>query len=123
MNTKTIVIFDGDCDFCRSCVNWVSARCDIEALANQLIDPGKFGISREQCEKSVVVIDSKTYFGADAVVYLLEKSGSNKLARLLKLTGPIGELGYRYVASHRDGQLVKLIHWMVKKSASGKKEN
>ena len=123
MNTKTVVIFDGDCDFCRSCVNWVSARCDIEALANQLIDPGKFGITREQFEKSVVVIDSKTYFGAGAVLFLLEKSGSNKLARLLKLIGPMGELGYRYVASHRDGQLVKLIHWMVKKSASGKKGN
>ena len=110
----TTVIFDGECAFCRSCVEWVKNRAQVTALANQVIDPAKYGITREQCEKSVVVIDSKTYFGASAVAFLLAKTGHPIMARLLRASGPIGESGYRYVANHRDGRLVALIHRIVK---------
>ena len=110
----TTVIFDGECAFCRSCVEWVKNRYQINALANQEIDPSMYGITREQCDKSVVVIDSQTYFGAKAVAFLLARTGHPIMAKLLRISGPIGEFGYRYVASQRDGRLVALLHWLVK---------
>lgn len=113
---NTTVIYDGECDFCKSCVAWVKARTEINAIPNQSIDPSEFGISREQCEKSVVVISDKSYFAAKAVAYLLAQSGHRFLAKALINSGPIGELGYRYVASHRDGQLVRALHWLIRKT-------
>ena len=108
------MIFDGQCAFCRSCVEWVKNRYQINALANQEIDPAMYGVTREQCDKSVVVIDSQTYFGASAVAFLLAKTGHPVMGKLLRASGPIGESGYRYVANHRDGRLVALIHRIVK---------
>lgn len=119
MSTKTIVIYDGECEFCKSCVEWVSNRYEVEALANQELEESKyleFGITREQCQRSVVVIETKPLFGAQAVSVLLKRSGHSILAALLKLSGPIGELGYRYVASHRDGRLVAALHALIQRS-------
>ena len=110
----TTVIFDGQCAFCRSCVEWVKNRYQINALANQEIDPAMYGITREQCDKSVVVIDSQNYFGASAIALLLARTGHPFMAKLLRTSGSIGEFCYRYVASHRDGRLVELLHWIVK---------
>lgn len=119
MQTKTTVIYDGECEFCKSCVDWVLNRYKAEALAYQEIDPKKFlgfGVTKEQCQKSVVVIETEPYFGARAVSILLKRSGHSILGTLLKLSGPIGELGYRYVAGHRDGWLVAQLHALIKKS-------
>ena len=117
MIREIIVIYDGECEFCKSCIRWISNRTDIKALANQSIDPNIYGITRAQCEKSVVVIDADTHFGAKAVAHLLERSGAKTLALILKASGPVGEYGYRYVASHREGRLVAALHWVVKKTA------
>lgn len=112
----TTVIYDGECDFCKSCVEWVKSRTEISAIPNQSIKPSDFGITREQCDKSVVVITEKTYFSANAVALLLKKSGNRFLSIALRLSGPIGEFGYRYVASHRDGSLVRALHWIIKRT-------
>ena len=113
---KYIVIYDGECGFCKSCVAWVKARREIEAIPNQIIDPAAYGITREQCEKSVVVIRDRTYFSAKAIAELLKLCRHPYLAKFLKLSGPIGEWGYKYVANHRDGKLVAVLHWFVKRT-------
>lgn len=110
------VIYDGECDFCRSCVDWVKVRAEIKAVANQEINPAEFGITRAQCEKSVVVVADKTYFAAKAVAVLLDSSGHKVVAKLLTASGKLGEIGYRYVAEHRDGQLVAVLYWLIKKT-------
>lgn len=107
------VIYDGHCDFCKSCVAWAKARAPIKALPNQEINFADYGLSKEQVEKSVVVISDKTYFGAAAVAQVLITTQNYRLARLITLLGPIGEIGYRYVASHRNGFLVKSAHWLI----------
>jgi len=112
----TTVIYDGTCDFCKSCINWVKARTEISAIPNQSIEPTEYGITRDDCEKSVVVITEKTYFAAKAVAIILKQSGHKFLAAALIYSGPIGELSYKYVANHRDGILVKILHWLIKKS-------
>lgn len=111
----TTVIYDGECNFCISCVEWVKARTEINAYANQSINPEKYGLTKEQCEKSVVVIADHTYFAAKAVALLLKKSGHKYLALTLRLSGPIGEMGYRYVSAHRNGLIVKLLHQLINK--------
>lgn len=114
MSLKPTVIYDGKCGFCKSCVDWLSSRCEIEAIPNQDIEPRDFGLTREQCEKSVVVIESKTYFGANAVALLLKRTGHPILGNLLKGSGALGEFGYKYVASHRNGLFVALLHRLIK---------
>ena len=110
----TTVIYDGECDFCVSCVEWVKARTEINAYANQSINPAEFGVTKAQCEISVVVIADRTYFAAKAVALLLKESGHKYLALALRLSGPIGEFGYRYVAAHRNGFLVRTLHWLIR---------
>ena len=110
------MIYDGECDFCKSCVAWVKARAEIEALPNQSIDPSTYGVTREQCEKSVVVITDQIYFSTNAIAELLKLCGHPYLAKFLKLSGPIGEWGYKYVAKHRDGLLVRILHYLIKKT-------
>lgn len=112
----TTVIYDGECDFCISCVKWVKARTQINALPNQSINPAEYGVTKAQCEKSVVVIADRTYFAAKAVALLLNQSGHKFLGLTLRLSGPIGEFGYRYVAAHRNGSLVKALHIVIEKS-------
>lgn len=111
-----VVIYDGNCEFCFDCVQWVKAQTDVVALANQGINPADYGVTREQCEKSVVVInDGQIYFGAAAVAVILKACGHWLGAWLLRASGGIGEAGYRYVASHRDGLLVKLLHRIIRR--------
>lgn len=110
------VIYDGQCDFCIACVAWIQNRIEIEALANQDIEPADFGVTREECEKSVVVIADRIYFGADAVAYLLKQSGNSVFSKMIQLSGSIGQAGYKYVANHRDGALVRILHWFIKKT-------
>ena len=110
----TTVIYDGECDFCLSCVEWVKARTEINAFANQSINPAEFGVTKAQCEKSVIVISDRIYFEAVAVAVLLNQSGHKFLAKTLLASGPFGTFGYRYVAAHRNGFLVRTLHWLIR---------
>ena len=111
-----VVIYDGNCGFCFDCVQWVKRQTEVVAVANQAINPADYGVTREQCEKSVVVINGgQIYFGAAAVAVLLSACGHWLGAWLLRISGGVGEVGYRYVASHRNGLLVRILHWYVKR--------
>jgi predicted DCC family thiol-disulfide oxidoreductase YuxK len=101
------VIYDGECDFCKECVKWVARKCTITAIPFQSADLARYGVTYEQCSKEVVAICNKKVFGgASAVAQLLHTSGYKSLAFLLRLSGPLGRAGYRWVATHRDGRLV-----------------
>lgn len=113
---KCIVIYDGECGFCKSCVAWVKARTEIEAIANQSIDPAKYGVTREQCEESVVVITNQTYFSAEAIAELLKLCNHNLMAKLITCSGRLGLIVYKYVAKHRNGLLVKFLRYLIKKT-------
>ena len=113
---RPIVIYDGECDFCHSCVEWVKRRATVEALASQTIKPSNYGISEAQCKQTVVLITDPIYFGAKAVAEILQMTGNRKLARLIIFSGTLGEFGYKFVAEHRSGKLVKLLHFIIKKT-------
>jgi len=105
--SNVTVIYDGECDFCRECVKWVQKRAQVTALPFQSTDLSRFGLTYDRCSKEVVVLLEKEVFGgAAAVSELLKITGHKLLGVLLKLSGPLGSFGYRWVATHREGKLV-----------------
>jgi len=106
---QLIVIYDGECDFCGKCISWLQRKLVIQAIPFQTADLPKFGLSHERCSKEVVVVDKERVLGgSSAVIYLLRARKNLFLARLLRLSGPLAEIGYRWVANHRDSALIRL---------------
>ncbi len=110
-----VIIYDGECDFCKECVRWVEKRTAVTALAFQSADLARYGLTYERCSREVVVvIDGTVCGGADAVAKLLQACGYKTLDFLLRLSGPIGRTGYKWIASHRQSTLVRMVHWILK---------
>ena len=109
LTSEVVVIYDGECDFCRECINWVRKRISITALPFQSGDLASYGVPFEQCSKEVTVIcNGRMVAGANAISFLFKLAGTKFLGALIQISGPIGRAGYRWVASHRDGRLVYL---------------
>ena len=114
--SEIVVIYDGECAFCKACVSWVAKRATITALPFQGADLAKFNLTYERCSKEVVaIINGIVFGGANAVAAILKATGCTTLGNLIKLSGPLGRRGYRWVASNRDGLLVRLLHSIVRR--------
>jgi len=110
-----VIIYDGECGFCKECVRWVEKRTVITALPFQSADLARYGVTYERCSKEVVVvINGKVFGGADAVAKLLRVSGHKNLGTIVKLSGPIGRNAYKWVAANRNSRVVRAIHLLVK---------
>jgi predicted DCC family thiol-disulfide oxidoreductase YuxK len=108
MNQIT-VIFDGQCVFCQQSVTWIQRKLVITALPYQTSDLTPFNLTKEQCAKQVYVISAgMTYGGAAAIAFLLKRRGNRIQSGLITASGPIGRVGYRWIASHRNSSPVKL---------------
>ncbi len=117
MSKEITIIYDGDCQFCKNCVIWVQKKLTVNAIAYQVVDLNRYGLTAEECAKQVYVIKSnKKYGGIKAVTFLLRKRRGLILFFLLKLSGPLGDKGYRWVAQNRGSNLVnwlnKLVIWL-----------
>ena len=117
MSKEITIIYDGDCQFCKNCVIWVRKKLAVNAIAYQVVDLNRYGLTAEECAKQVYVIKgNKKYGGIKAVTFLLRKRRSLILFFLLKLSGPLGDKGYRWVAQNRGSNLVnwlnKLVIWL-----------
>jgi len=116
-NTPITVTYDGDCELCKASITWLSKKLTFNALPFQTSDLTPFGLTKEQCSKSVFAISSdNTYSGAKAVAFLLHNRGNRVLSLLIKLSGPLGQRSYKWVATHRHTKFIKLItkilNWM-----------
>ena len=108
--STVIVIYDGECDFCRACLRWVQKRAQVTALPFQTTDLSRFGLTYDRCSTEVVVlIENEVFGGAAAVAQLLHITGYKFLGVLLKMSGPFGRFGYRWVARHRGGWLIQTL--------------
>lgn len=78
---RPVLLFDGDCAFCTSCVRLVERRIgpDGEIAAWQLADLAALGVSEEQAA------DAVQWIGADGSV----RSGHEAIAAMLCSSGPI----------------------------------
>jgi predicted DCC family thiol-disulfide oxidoreductase YuxK len=114
-NLDIVIIYDGECDFCKECVHWVGKRAKITALPFQTTDLSQYGLTYERCSKEVVVvINGKVFGGADAVAKLLRAIGYKNLATLLKLSGPLGRKGYAWVAANRSSAVIRLAYVLLR---------
>ena len=110
------VIYDGQCQLCQNSINWLSKKLKFEALGYQVAPVEQFGLTLAQCEKQVYAISGdKKYGGITAVIFLLKSRGNKITAFLLKLSGPIGALGYKMIATNRQSIIVKGLSRFIKK--------
>lgn len=112
--SSLILIFDGDCGFCTSVANRVVQRSTtpIEALAWQLNDVTRFGVSSEQASRRVYLVTGDEVNGfhrfsghlAFAQILRLQRNrGLSLLGRVLSWI-PFrwfGALGYALIARFR----------------------
>jgi aspartyl aminopeptidase len=83
---------------------------EISAISYQEANLDQYGLVRSECEKSVFVVTKEVNLsGATAVAYLLKLRGNSILAWIIQSSGWIGESGYRWVASHRDSLVIRVV--------------
>jgi len=116
-----IVIYDGECRFCSACLKWLQGKLQVTAVAFQEADLAIYRLTRNQCEKAVfVVAGQKTYSGSSAIAFLLNLRGNTFISRQIERSGWLGQVGYRWLASHRNSLLVRLATRYLEKITSHK---
>jgi predicted DCC family thiol-disulfide oxidoreductase YuxK len=124
MENQVIVIYDGECAFCESSIKWIEQRLDVDSKPFQQADLASYGLTLDQCSKSVhVVADGTIFFGAAAIAYLLRERGNRSLSLLITTLGPYGRVGYKWVSLHRNSLIVKVVHRLLNQSNSRYKKN
>ena len=110
MDGKHLILWDGECGFCRRCVGWVRSRDTRKRFADSPYQsaptPPMTPELRAACENAVHVVKSNGEIlrAARAALFVLGRIGYPVIARVL-LTPPLiwfAEIGYRIVANHRD---------------------
>ncbi|MBE1558562.1 thiol-disulfide oxidoreductase DCC family protein [Nonomuraea africana] len=106
---RPVLVFDGDCGFCTTCVRFVERylRPDATIIAWQFADLGELGVTRKRAEYELLWIDrrGRAFGGAQAVAKLLIHAGLpwSALGLLLRVP-PVRWLAhglYRAVADNR----------------------
>jgi len=110
-NGKTVVLVDGDCNFCRRAVAWLRPLISVEIYfyAYQTADLVTHGISIEECEKSVQLIKGNyRSSGATAIADLLTLAGGTYrgVALAVRTLGKVSDLGYEWIAKNRGSEVV-----------------
>lgn len=110
------VIYDGQCQLCQNSINWLGKKLKFEPIGYQVAPLEKFGLTLAQCEKQVyAVLGDKKYGGVAAVIFLLNARGNRLYAFLLKLSGPLGLFGYRWIAKNRQSVIVRALSKLIEK--------
>lgn len=107
--SEIVIIYDGECRFCKASLTWLERKMSVTAIAFQTADLNSYGLTLAQCEVEVFAIsDEEKYAGAAAVAFLLRERGNTFLAAVVRGSGPLGRAGYRWVATHRNSGIVRL---------------
>lgn len=104
-----ILIYDGECEFCRQSLTWMRKKVEVQAFPFQSYDTDQHGLSKERCSKEVIlIVDGKISGGADAIALLLHQRGNKLLSFAIKASGGLAHAGYRWIATHRNLLPVRL---------------
>jgi predicted DCC family thiol-disulfide oxidoreductase YuxK len=103
------IVWDGECGFCRRAVRWAlahDARDQLRAIPYQEVpDPPMTPALRAACQVAVHVrtLDGRWLRGGRACLFVLERIGWPRLARLAALPPLVWgvEAGYAVVAHNR----------------------
>jgi predicted DCC family thiol-disulfide oxidoreductase YuxK len=109
MRTRPVLVFDGDCGFCTSCVSFVERRLrpDCETVPRQFADLAALGVTPERAAHEVLWVTptGRVYGGARAVAKILLRTGRGwaPLGALLMLPPVrwVAHVLYRLVADNR----------------------
>lgn len=112
---KVVLIYDGDCDFCRWCVvRWGHITKDRVQYIPYGINQTHFLQCGELASVRLLELDGKVYAGAEAVFRVLAHAprcgGFLWMYRHVPAFKPLAEWGYRCVAACR-GILSSLIRY------------
>ena len=115
--SEIIVLTDGQCRFCKATLAWVEKKLDVKAIAFQEADLPSYGLSYAECSEALHVLHAgKVYVGADSIAYLLGRRGNWLLAMVIRLSGPLGRYGYKWVAGHRNSWIIRLATRIIERS-------
>lgn len=111
MLRRPLLLYDGDCTFCRNCARkWERVTAPHVEYASSQARGAEFpGIDPARFERTVVFIevDGGIRLGADAVLAALGSTGMGRFGRVVYRRVPgaasLAEWGYRWVADHRRG--------------------
>ncbi|MFC9439000.1 thiol-disulfide oxidoreductase DCC family protein [Nocardia sp. NPDC057030] len=109
VTTRPLVIFDGDCAFCTSSVDFIRTRIrpDVDFAPRQRLDLAALGLTEDQAEQAVQWIDGagSRAAGARAFALLLRRATRPwRAVGALMLVPPVSWLAaglYRLVAENR----------------------
>ncbi|MTA86509.1 MAG: DUF393 domain-containing protein [Actinobacteria bacterium] len=119
MENQIIVLYDGECAFCESSIQWIEQRLDVDSKSFQKADLTKYGLTYQECSKSVqVILTGSVLAGAPAIAFLLKKRGNRLLGLFVIASGPLGRFGYKWIAAHRSSHVVAALHQILKLSNS-----
>ena len=119
MENQVVVIYDGECAFCKASIEWIEQRLVVDSKPFQKADLAKHGLTYQQCSQSVqVVVNSTVLAGAPAIAFLLKKRGNRILSLFITASGPFGGFGYKWIAAHRSSFVVASLHQILKSSNS-----
>ena len=116
MSEEITVIYDGQCEFCKNCLTWVQKKLTVTAIPYQSADLAQYGLTIEECAAQLYVIKGeKKYGGIKAVTLLLRKRKNRIAALILKVSGPLGDNGYKWVAANRSSAVVGVLNYLIVK--------
>jgi predicted DCC family thiol-disulfide oxidoreductase YuxK len=116
MSKEITVIYDGQCEFCKNCLTWVQKNLTVTAIPYQSADLAQYGLTIEECAAQLYVIKGeKKYGGIKAVTLLLRKRKNRIAALILKVSGPLGDKGYKWVAANRSSAVVGVLNYLIVK--------
>jgi predicted DCC family thiol-disulfide oxidoreductase YuxK len=109
IHSRPVLVFDGDCAFCTSCVRFINRYLptNAEVVPWQFADLAALGTTADQAARELLWIhpSGRIDGGADAVAALLVDSGRGwrLLGRLmhLPLLDRIARVTYRLIAANR----------------------
>jgi predicted DCC family thiol-disulfide oxidoreductase YuxK len=114
MHQEIYVIYDGECEFCKNCLTWTKRKLVLTAIPYQSADLYQYGITLEECAAQLYVINgTKKYGGIKAVIFLLRKRKNHISAFALKVSGALGDKGYKWVAANRSSAVVGVLNNLV----------
>jgi len=114
MSKEIIVLYDGQCEFCKNCLTWTQKKLAVTAIPYQDADLAQYGLTLEECADQLYVIHgTKKYGGIKAVTFLLSKRKNHISAIALKISGVLGDRGYKWVAANRSSAVVGVLNKLV----------
>ena len=107
MNTDALLIYDGDCAFCKQSLKWAIERLPemCRYVAYQNVDFAAHGLTVTDVQSQVWLLTGNQKLGGHLAISWLFKNqtqiGWRALGHLIEVFSPISALVYKWIAKNR----------------------